>query len=265
MPAFALHALLAAFWLGGLCALLVAVRRCPPAQAGALLAAFSRIALPAVALLVLAGTALVLMEFESPRDLIATAYGQRLALKLALVSGLLGLAAINRWLLTPALVAGRAGAVRWLRRTLGLDLLLAAAVVAMTASLGAVPPPRSLATGEGHDHGSHAQRSYTARVQMPAAGLVLDVRPARPGRNRIELSFTDPAGQPLEALEAELRLSLPEQGVEALRVEAEPEGAGRFVAPSVSLPLAGSWHVQADLLVDDFTKLSFRTRIEVSP
>jgi copper transport protein len=265
MPTFALHALLAAFWLGGLCALLVAVRRCPPAQAGRLLAAFSRIALPAVALLLLAGTLLVLVELESPRDLIATGYGQRLALKLALVSSLLGIAAINRWLLTPALLAGRAGAVRWLKRTLGLDLLIAAAVVAMTASLGAVPPPRSLAAGEGHDHGAHTQRSYTARVRTPDVDLWLEVTPARVGRNRIELRFTERGGQPLEALEAELSLSLPEQGVEALRVEARPEGAGRFVAPSVSLPLPGTWEVQADLLVDDFTKLSFRTRIEVSP
>jgi copper transport protein len=265
MPGFALHALLAAFWLGGLCVLLVAIRRCAPAQAGALLAAFSRIALPAVALLVLAGTALVLVELESPRDLVATAYGQRLALKLALVSGLLGLAAINRWLLTPALLAGRAGAALWLQRTLCLDLLLAAAVVAMTASLGAVPPPRSLVAGEGHAHEAHAHKGHIARVQTPEAALVLEVTPARVGRNRIELRFTGPGGQSVEALEAELRLSLPEQGVEALRVEARPEGAGRFVAPSVSLPLPGTWEVQADLLVDDFTKLSFRTRIEVSP
>jgi copper transport protein len=102
-------------------------------------------------------------------------------------------------------------------------------------------------------------------VRTPDVDLWLEVTPARVGRNRIELRFTERGGQPLEALEAELSLSLPEQGVEALRVEARPEGAGRFVAPSVSLPLPGTWEVQADLLVDDFTKLSFRTRIEVSP
>jgi copper transport protein len=265
LPAFALHALLAAFWLGALCALLVAVRRCPSAQAGALLAAFSRIALPGVALLLLAGTVLVLVEIESPSDLIDTDYGRRLLLKLALVSGLLGLAAINRWVLTRALLAGRAVAARWLQRTLSLDLLLAAGVVAMTASLGAVPPPRSLATSDAHHHEGHAAQSYTARAKSPEGNLVLVAAPARAGPNRIELRFTDPAGEPLQALAAELRLSLPEQGLEALQAETEPEGIGRFVAPAVRLPLAGTWQVQADLLVDDFTKLSFRTRIEVSP
>jgi len=266
MPAFALHALLAALWLGALCALLVAVRRCPPRQAGALLASFSRIALPAVALLVLAGTVLVLVELKSPRDLVATGYGQRLALKLALVACLLGLAVLNRWMLTPALLAGKAGAARWLRRSLGLDLLLAAAVVAMTASLGAVPPPRSLASGHAaraaHHHEAHA---YTTRVEIPQGRLVLVATPARAGPNRIDLRLMDPVGQPLDALAAELRLSLPDQGVEALRVEAGRQGIGHFVAPAASLPLAGVWHVQADLLVDDFTKLTFRTRIEVSP
>jgi copper transport protein len=266
MPAFALHALLAAFWLGAFWALLVAVGRCPPGQAGALLSAFSRVALPAVALLVLAGTVLALVELKSPSDLVATGYGQRLALKLALVACLLGLAALNRWMLTPALLAGRADAARWLRRTLRLDLLLAAAVVGMTASLGAVPPPRSFASGEAHPAAHHhGARAYTTRVEIPQARLVLVASPARTGPNRIDLRFMDPAGQPLGALAAELRLSLPDQGVEALRVEAGRQGIGHFVAPAASLPLAGVWHVQADLLVDDFTELTFRTRIEVSP
>jgi hypothetical protein len=52
--------------------------------------------------------------------------------------------------------------------------------------------------------------------------------------------------------------------MESLRVEAMRTGDGRFAAAAVPLPLAGTWQVRADLLVDDFTKLMFRTRIEVA-
>jgi hypothetical protein len=53
-------------------------------------------------------------------------------------------------------------------------------------------------------------------------------------------------------------------GVEPLRVEAMRTGDARFAAAAAPLPLAGPWQVRADLLVDDFTKLMSRTRIEVA-
>ena len=52
-------------------------------------------------------------------------------------------------------------------------------------------------------------------------------------------------------------------GIEALRVDAAAVEPGHFQG-RVDLPLAGDWQVQADLLVDDFTKLPFQARIVVA-
>lgn len=261
-PLIALHGLLTAFWVGALWPLLQTVRQAPGAQAAATLAAFSRLAVPAVVALVLAGTVLALVQLRSPSDLIATGYGQRLALKLALVAGLLALAGANRYLLTPWLASDRARSALWLRRTLGADLALAAGVVVLTASLSLTPPPGALP--EAHDHDQHAAREdYAVQAAAPGGQLLLVVAPARIGPNRIDLHLMDGAGQPLDALEAELRLSLPEQEIEALRAGAERLSPGRFVAREVALPLAGTWLARADLLVDDFTKLTFQVRVEI--
>ena len=141
MPALGLHVLCAAFWVGALWPLLLALRR---REAKALLQAFSTLAVAAVACLILAGSVLAVLQLGSWSALITTDYGRRLLAKLTLVAGLLGLAALNRLVLTPAL--GRSErARRWLRLTIGTELALAAGVVVLTASLGAVPPPRALA------------------------------------------------------------------------------------------------------------------------
>ena len=57
----------------------------------------------AVACLLLAGVMLAALQVRTPAALIATDYGRLLLLKLALVALLLGLGALNRLVLTPAL------------------------------------------------------------------------------------------------------------------------------------------------------------------
>ena len=57
----------------------------------------------AVAALVLTGTALAWIQVRHPAALLATAYGQILSIKLALVAVLFALAGINRYRLTPAM------------------------------------------------------------------------------------------------------------------------------------------------------------------
>ena len=77
--------------------------------------------------------------------LTSTAYGWRLFGKLALVAGLLALAALNRLVLTPALAEGSPDAARRLRLSLAADIVLGLAVLAVTATFPLSPPPRALA------------------------------------------------------------------------------------------------------------------------
>jgi copper transport protein len=108
MPALSVHALCAAFWIGAFAPLLLGLRRLPRAGALVLVQAFSRLAVPTVACLVLAGVLISALQLRAPSALIATDYGRLLLLKLGLVAGVLGLAAINRWVLTPRARARRA-------------------------------------------------------------------------------------------------------------------------------------------------------------
>ncbi len=259
VPVLALHALSAAFWVGALWPLLLILRR---GGAKMSVEAFSALALPAVACLLLAGAVLAVLQLDAWSALFTTDYGRRLTLKLVLVAGLLGLAAVNRLVLTPALDRREHVAARWLRRTIGVDLALAAGVIVLTASLGAVPPPRALALQAAAD-GNQARRDYAVVVTAPGHQLVLVVTPALAGDNRLDLYVTDEQDRPTMAKDAEVALSLPERGIEPLRVAATLIEPGHYRAQAF-LPLAGAWRVRADLLIDDFTELPFQARIVVA-
>jgi copper transport protein len=261
-PALVLHALCAAYWAGAFAPLLLALRRLSREDALVLLRAFSAGAVVAVACLVLAGVVLAALQVRTPGALLTTDYGRLLLLKLALVAVLLGLGARNRLVLTPALER-RADAVVGLRRTIGVDLALAAGVVALTAGLGSVPPPRALAEQAAHAHAGHPPRDYTVQAVAQGYRLVLVTSPAAIGENRIDLYLTDLEGQPVKAQAAEMSFTLPKLGVEALRADAAAVAPGHFRG-RIDLPLAGGWQMQADVLIDDFTKLSFQARIVVA-
>ena len=262
LPTIVLHTLCAAYWIGAFIPLLVAFRRLPRHQVVVVLRSFSTGAVVAVAGLVLAGVVLSALQLRSPAALIGTDYGRLLLLKLALVALLLGIGAINRLILTPALERD-AEAVARLRQTISADLALAAGVIVLTAGLGTVPPPRALAERTAaHGHASHGPRDYAVQVTVRGHHLVLVATPATPGENRIDLYFTNGHGQPIAAKAAETSWALPDLGVEALQVDAAAIEPGHFQA-RVNLPLPGEWRVRADLLVDDFTKLPFQARIVV--
>src|SRR5690606_12558324 len=98
-PAVFLHAVAIAAWIGALAPLGLALRRNRPGAIGAL-HRFSRVIPTIVAVLILAGIVLGVVQVQRPTALLDTAYGQILLVKLALLVGLFLLAAINRWSLT---------------------------------------------------------------------------------------------------------------------------------------------------------------------
>lgn len=256
VPAIWLHALGASFWLGALWPLWLTVRRLPPAQAAPVLERFSRCAFLAVGVLLAAGALLALLQLSSPADLVTTGYGQRLSLKLVAVAGLLALAALNRFRLTPALRTGQATiAQRGLRRSLAADMVLAALVLSLTASLNLGAPPRS---------GAAASRA-AARVAATTDGnrMMVEIFPAAPGINSLSLRLEDGQGRPLDAEEVEVRLALAEKGIEPMRMMASRAAAGHYAVAEIPLPVPGEWELRVDVLVDPFSKIAFRTRVGI--
>ena len=93
--------------------------------------------------LVAAGILLVftLVDFSRPDWL--SPYAQLLALKVALAAGVLGLAAYNKFRLTPRLSAGDDAATGALRRSIELELFVIVCVLAATAILTTYTSPHT--------------------------------------------------------------------------------------------------------------------------
>lgn len=151
LSAATVHVLAVAAWIGGLPALLLAgraIRRSglsgPEAGRVASRAAggFSRLALPAALAVVGTGTIQSLVRLAAPMELLSTAYGRLLLVKIAAVALLLALGAANRARILPRLqgaTAGSAGAL--LGRTVAAELVIAVGIFAATGLLTGSAPP----------------------------------------------------------------------------------------------------------------------------
>lgn len=133
-PLLGVHVLAASFWLGALWPLRQLALQMQPAALAALLADFSRRALVLVPLLALAGIAMACLLLPDVAAL-ASPYGRLVCAKVLLFAALMGLAALNRQRLTPALAQGSRSAAHVLRRSLGAEYVLVAVVLCVTAAL----------------------------------------------------------------------------------------------------------------------------------
>jgi len=115
--------------------------RADPSRAGAAAAEFGRRAQWVVPALAAAGATLLVLLAGSPLDAVGTTWGRLLAVKLAVFVLLLGLAAYNRFRLTPALLAGDVGAGVLLRRSIRLEFAAVSVILAVTATLTTVAAP----------------------------------------------------------------------------------------------------------------------------
>ncbi|MFB8398457.1 copper resistance CopC/CopD family protein [Streptomyces yangpuensis] len=95
MPADILHMLAVATWLGGICALLVALHKVPGIERSAV-RRFSRVAFVSVVVLAVTGVYQAWRQTGSWSALTGTEYGRLLLLKVALVAVLLGVAYMSR-------------------------------------------------------------------------------------------------------------------------------------------------------------------------
>ncbi len=140
----AVHLLAVSFWLGALVPLLM-TQSADVAAVAATASRFGAIAVYVVGALLAAGACLLFLLLGNLRELWQTDYGRFALLKVLLVVCLLGLAALNRWRLTPRIRAGDARAGRTLMTSIGLEIALAAAILIVTASMTTLTgPPGSI-------------------------------------------------------------------------------------------------------------------------
>jgi putative copper export protein len=138
------HLLGVAFWLGALVALGLVTRDRDAAAVAAPVARFGAAALFVVGGLMAAGLGLLWILLGDFTELWRSVYGRYVMLKLAFVAGLLCVAAFNKLSLTPRLLANDTRALRALRTSIRLELLLGVLILLATATLTTVTGPPAL-------------------------------------------------------------------------------------------------------------------------
>lgn len=142
----AVHLLTIAFWIGAF-APLYRLAGQNGVGAGTVAHEFGKLALWGVGALAVSGS---LALWLLTRDIIAalgTAYGQIFVLKLSAFTVLLGLAALNKLRLTPALLRQDKGAAQSLRRSVLVEVALVALILLATATLTTVSAPLMVESG----------------------------------------------------------------------------------------------------------------------
>lgn len=264
-----LHVAAMSLWLGGLAWLLLAL---PLATRGlpepgdrsrllsVVLARFSPLALACVVTLLATGTAQSVLHIDRWGALLDTSFGRAVLIKVALITALIGLGAINRRRTIPALrrvatggtAPGPAG--RLLRKTLRTEVILAVVVLAVSAALVGYPPPESLAGGP-----------YAGTVQAGPLRMEATVDPARAGPNEVHLYLLNASdGTPFTATkELDVTVAQPDRDIAPIAATARPAGPGHFIVDALALIPAGDWQLHVNARVSDFDAYDLRLEVPV--
>ncbi|HET8728123.1 MAG TPA: CopD family protein [Alphaproteobacteria bacterium] len=241
----AVHVLVAAFWIGALWPLLLTARQDRMAGIAAVMTRFSAVATLAVPVLVLVGLTLAWQLVGGFSQLFGTTYGIALTGKVALVAGMLMLAALNKWRFLPALLQNDERTLPRLRRSIGLEVALAAAILAATAVLTSFGAPGL---------GQRTDSPYTVEVTENGLTVTITVDPGHPGENQVDVRVRDPDGAPRPVLEARLTLARDDLSIAGVERDLERIDAGHYRLRGPELSIAGTWQATLELLVTDFEK-----------
>ena len=216
-------------WVGGLVALLAVLPLLASDDRARLAARFSAVALVAVVVVAVSGTVSGWQQVRTLDGLTSTSYGRLLLAKVAGFAVLVVLGWANRARLVPLVRR----TVAPLRRSLRIELAVAAVVLALTAALIHQPPART----------SASDGPYDTSVEADGGELLsATVEPAEAGSNDIHLYFTDPAGTPL-GVDA-VQVTAATTDVPARRLQVTPVTPDHVTVAGASLPSPGTWTIE---------------------
>jgi copper transport protein len=256
-PAVFAHAVCIALWVGALLPLTLMLAR---AEAGAALAVrrFSFWILPTLALLVAAGVTLAVVQIGSVDALWSTTYGRIFLAKCATLVVLFGLAAVNRFRLTPALARGAAGARRGFARSIAAEGVLVLVILGLVATWRFTPPPRALAAA------AVAAEPVFVHLHTLDGMAEITLTPREEGRTGASIVLETADLKPLAAKEVTVALSKPAAGIEPI-VRAAHRVEGAWAIDDLVIPQPGRWHLRIDVLVSDFKKITLEDAIAIPP
>jgi copper transport protein len=264
-------------WVGGLVLLALVVLPTPsPAEAIGVTRRFSAWAFAAVVVVVASGLVQAWRQVGSLHAATSTTYGRTLLVKTALVVALVGVGALSRLALQrrlfdwrPAAVAQPVGAavavdhdrtgvdddasvLRRLRRTVGAEVVLAGAVLAVTSLLVAAAPAVSAATGPFNT--SVVQGSRIADISIIPAGV---------GRNTTHIYIITPSGSLDPASSIDVSITNLDRNIGPLPVPVEKAGPNHVTTDNMQIPFPGTWRIDVAAVFGQFDQVDFLATFHV--
>jgi copper transport protein len=269
VSADAAHVAFAGVWLGGLVTLLAcAYKAVGEARAsertrilGPVVSRFSDLAMVSVAVLVVTGIYRSWVEVQAWRAFIEAPYGWVLLAKIGVFLPLLALGAVNNRLLKPRIARSidsggeSEGGLGALRRTVSIEVVLGAVVLALTALLVNLSPARVDAGVTG---------PFVQDVALGDNNLNIVVDPNEIGENLVHLTVTTPEGSPAELQGMKVRFSMPAQDIGPLTGKGTQLGPGHFVVQGNQLSVPGEWTLQIEARIDRFTNAAAEVEVTVN-
>lgn len=264
-PVVAVHLFCAAFWIAALYPLAKTTQVATIQESGAVMTQFSERAVWSVGALFVSGAVITWNQVEGPANMLSTDYGWRLTAKLVVFFALIGLAAMNKMVLTPALEKADPAAAPKLRRSINFEYFAMILIIGAAVSLTLVTPPRAtMEMGSGGGMGGMGMGGFQTTIEKGKYTADFSIDPGQTtGSNMVMIEFKDDAGNPVEMVDVNIVWSLPTAGLEGI------EGRGEMMTPGMyhfmfdQLIIPGEWEARIDAFVDDFDKQIFRTIVPI--
>jgi copper transport protein len=276
-----LHLSAMSLWVGGLVVLAVAaLAQCDLDELDNIVPRFSRVALTCVCALIVTGAYQTWRQVGGLEAFKRTDFGQLLTIKLAIFAVLLIVAtrsrAITQYLFRPPIrdselipvVSGGADDYalerptrrddpdddpdemfdddyerRTLRRMVGFEVVLAVAILVVSALLVNAQPGRTALKTLAFSGGSTGVTLKSDQIWVD-----LTFAPGSVGANDIHINTLLPSGALVTPLDLKLTLDQPSKGIAPLDVAVIAAGPGHYLATGVTIPLTGRWRVTARAL-----------------
>ena len=270
VPLDTVHVAAMSVWFGGLVALLVAA--VGGGFSGGLrraLGTFSRVAFWCVVALFATGLFAAWRQvgftFKGFTD---TSYGNILLVKIGLVLLLVALAAVSRSIVRArraapldapdsAIAAIDDRTVRGLRRSVGGEVILGVAVLAVTAVLVNAQPARSVL----------APALFATEIKggQGDSAMLIDVtiKPARTGANEVHVYTLTPQGENLTIRNISATMLLPSKGIDQIPLNLRRGGANHFLTNDLEIPIAGKWTLVIHVLRGEFGDTAVTTKVPI--
>ena len=255
-----IHIVAVGAWVGGLVWLLAGINVGPDkARRGAArrFSALATVALPAVA--VTGGLRAFNLVGLEPRRLIDSGFGLTVLGKIGLFAGLVAFGAYNRYRIIPR-ISSASGLLGRLRRSVGAEVALGAAVFGLTGVMAGLPPPAQTPAA--------AEPARIVAAGSDPAGLLnvrLTATPGTAGINRFDVRVADRDGEPVEATGVQLSFAMPSRPqIEGSELDLRSAGPGAWSGEGPNLSVYGSWEVGALVLTGGDSRtidLEVRTRL----